>query len=95
VWIVAQNDKPPRTIGELIDRIERIREELMTIQRSMEKLKPVERGAPVRWPNKVGATACPFRHSLNASGRKLKDDGKMRPLGQSRGPQMPSVTLAQ
>jgi hypothetical protein len=30
----------PKNIGELIDQIDRIREELMTIQRALEKLEP-------------------------------------------------------
>jgi uncharacterized protein (UPF0335 family) len=33
---------PPEQIGELIDRIERIREELLTIQNSMEQMEPPE-----------------------------------------------------
>jgi uncharacterized protein (UPF0335 family) len=33
---------PPQQIGELIDRIERIREELLTIQNSMEHMEPPE-----------------------------------------------------
>jgi hypothetical protein len=37
--IMARND-PPQTIGELIDRIDLIREELLGIQRSMEKSSP-------------------------------------------------------
>jgi hypothetical protein len=36
-----QND-PPKNIGELIDHIERIREELLSIQRSMEKMEPAK-----------------------------------------------------
>jgi hypothetical protein len=33
---------PPKTIGELLDQIERIREELLAIQRSMEKMEYVK-----------------------------------------------------
>lgn len=33
---------PPNTISELADRVERIREELLSIQRSLEKMEPVE-----------------------------------------------------
>ena len=33
---------PPQNIAELIDRIELIREELLRIQRSMEKMSPRE-----------------------------------------------------
>jgi hypothetical protein len=32
-------DDPPDKIGKLIDHIERIREELLSIQRSMEKME--------------------------------------------------------
>jgi len=33
---------PPMTISELADRLERIREELFSIQRSLEKMEPVQ-----------------------------------------------------
>jgi hypothetical protein len=33
---------PPKSIGELIDEVERIREELFSIQRSLEKIEPIE-----------------------------------------------------
>jgi hypothetical protein len=33
---------PPEQIGDLIDRIERIREELFAIQHSMEQMEPPE-----------------------------------------------------
>jgi hypothetical protein len=36
--IMADKDKP-RNIGELIDHIERVREELLTIQHSLEKIE--------------------------------------------------------
>jgi hypothetical protein len=36
---MAPPSKPPKNIGELIDRIDQIREELLTIQQSMEKLE--------------------------------------------------------
>jgi hypothetical protein len=36
---VANAKREPKNIGELIDQIDRIREELMTIQRSLEKLE--------------------------------------------------------
>jgi hypothetical protein len=35
-------DHPPDKIGKLIDHIERIREELLAIQRSMEKMEPAK-----------------------------------------------------
>ena len=34
--------EPTKPIGELIDRIERIREELFTIQNAMEQMEPPE-----------------------------------------------------
>jgi hypothetical protein len=33
---------PPKTIGELIDEVERIREDLLRLQRLLEKLEIVE-----------------------------------------------------
>jgi hypothetical protein len=33
---------PPMAISELADRLERIREELFSVQRSLEKMEPVE-----------------------------------------------------
>jgi hypothetical protein len=35
-------ETPPKNIADLIDRIELIREELLRIQRSMEKMSPRE-----------------------------------------------------
>jgi hypothetical protein len=32
-------NNPPKTIGEIIDHIERIREELLVLQRCMEKME--------------------------------------------------------
>jgi len=45
---------PPKTISELADRLEWIREELFAIQRALEKMEPVEaavRSAEI--PNKA------------------------------------------
>ena len=39
---------PPKNIGELLDRIERIREELHTIQRTLEQMEPKKDGSDVR-----------------------------------------------
>jgi hypothetical protein len=39
---MGQADDTPKKIGELIDRIEQIREELLAIQRSMEKMETVK-----------------------------------------------------
>jgi len=33
---------PPKTISELADQLERIREELFSVQRSLEKMEPIE-----------------------------------------------------
>jgi len=50
LWIVAQSNDPPRNIGELIDQIEHIiehiREELFSIQRSMEKMETLKAAPP-------------------------------------------------
>jgi hypothetical protein len=34
--------QPPKTIGKLIDEVERIREDLLRLQRDLEKLEIVE-----------------------------------------------------
>jgi hypothetical protein len=39
---MARSDDVSRKIGDLIDRIEQIREELLAIQHSMEKMEPTE-----------------------------------------------------
>jgi hypothetical protein len=36
---------PPKNVGQLIDQIERIREELLTIQRAMEEMEPKKDGS--------------------------------------------------
>jgi hypothetical protein len=42
---VAKANDPPLTFGEIIDHIERMREELLTLQRSLEKIELVEPAA--------------------------------------------------
>jgi hypothetical protein len=42
------SEKPPKNIGELIDHIERIREELLEIQSSMEKMEPGKKDSRVK-----------------------------------------------
>jgi hypothetical protein len=39
---MAHGNEPPKTVAELIDHPDRLREELLTIQRSLEKMEPVE-----------------------------------------------------
>jgi hypothetical protein len=36
---MAQSNKPPKSIGELVDHLEQIREDLLSIQRTMEKME--------------------------------------------------------
>ena len=43
---MAQSNDPPRDIGELIDQIDHIREELFSIQRSMEKMETLKAAPP-------------------------------------------------
>ena len=38
---MASANEPPESIGKIIDDIERIREELLVLQRSMEKMESV------------------------------------------------------
>jgi hypothetical protein len=40
---MRQSCKSPKTISPLIDRLEAAREELLTIQRSLEELEPVSK----------------------------------------------------
>jgi dynactin complex subunit len=48
----------PKTISELADHLERIREELFSIQRSLEKMEPIEAAVEsAHTPNK-GAVGC-------------------------------------
>jgi hypothetical protein len=35
--------EPPKPIGEIIDHIERIREELLNLQKSLEKIESIDR----------------------------------------------------
>ena len=39
---MTRADKSPKTIGEAIDELERIQGELLSLQRALEKLEPVE-----------------------------------------------------
>jgi hypothetical protein len=43
---VPHDADTPKKIGELIDRIEQIREELLGIQHALEKMEPVETSVP-------------------------------------------------
>jgi hypothetical protein len=43
---MMKDNKPPTTIAELADRLETIREELLTIQRSMEKMERPKSSQP-------------------------------------------------
>jgi hypothetical protein len=38
-WIMAKTDAPPLAFGEIIDHIEQMREELLMLQRSPEKME--------------------------------------------------------
>lgn len=39
---MARSGQPPKTIGELIDEVERIREELLVLQQELEKREAIE-----------------------------------------------------
>jgi len=39
---MSRTSDPPKTIGEVIDELEQIQEELLSLQRSLEKMEPVE-----------------------------------------------------
>jgi len=39
---MASTNEPPKPIGEIIDQIERIREELFILQKSLEKTESIE-----------------------------------------------------
>ena len=40
---MANANEPPKPIGEIIDHIERIREELLNLQKSLEKIESIDR----------------------------------------------------
>jgi hypothetical protein len=42
---MARADSPSKMIGELIDEIERIREDLLRLQRELEKMEEFQNGA--------------------------------------------------
>jgi hypothetical protein len=39
---MAHSNNPPKTLSEVIDELERIQGELLSLQRSLEKMEPVE-----------------------------------------------------
>jgi hypothetical protein len=43
---MSKANDPPLALGEIIDRIEGMREELLILQRSLEKMELVEPAAP-------------------------------------------------
>jgi hypothetical protein len=43
---MARANDPPLKLGEIIDRIEEMREELLILQRSLEKMELAEPAAP-------------------------------------------------
>jgi hypothetical protein len=45
---MADSENPPAKLSDIIDYIEKVREELLTIQRSLEKLESAESTAPER-----------------------------------------------
>lgn len=55
VQIMGKAQKPQRNFSELIDDLERIREELLTIQRSMERLEPQPTAIPDEEPTRRGS----------------------------------------
>jgi predicted nucleic acid-binding Zn-ribbon protein len=45
---MARDNDPPKTLKEMIDELERIREELLALQRSMEKMESVNPDGTVK-----------------------------------------------
>lgn len=43
---MADSENPPEKLSDMIDYIEKVREELLTIQRPLEKLESAETDAP-------------------------------------------------
>jgi len=41
--VMTHANEPPKSIGEIIDHVERIREELFILQGSLEKIESIER----------------------------------------------------
>ena len=46
--VMAHSTEQPKNIGKLLDQIERIREELHTIQRTLEEMEPKKGGSDVQ-----------------------------------------------
>jgi hypothetical protein len=45
---MPHSEIPPAKLSDIIDYIEKVREELLSIQRSLEKLEPAKSAAPER-----------------------------------------------
>jgi hypothetical protein len=45
---MADSDTPPAKLSDIIDYIEKVREELLTVQRSLEKLESAQSAAPTQ-----------------------------------------------
>jgi hypothetical protein len=67
---MGQADDTPKKIGELVDRIEQIREELLAIQRSMEKIETVKTAMSDDGVKK-GKRCCEQLFSMTGSFRRL------------------------
>jgi hypothetical protein len=50
---MAKASDPPITLGQIIDHIERMREELLTLQRSLEKMESAEPASEDRPANGI------------------------------------------
>ena len=48
---MARAANPPKTLSGLIDQVEKIREELLVIQRNLEKMEPADRAKTDRDEN--------------------------------------------
>lgn len=43
ICVMTHVNEPPKSIGEIIDQVERIREDLFILQGSLEKIESIER----------------------------------------------------
>jgi hypothetical protein len=70
---VTQAQDPPKTIGELIDEVERIREDLLRLQRQLEKLEIVDNAVSGGGPSYQSSTS-----HVKASPRVLNAENSRR-----------------
>ena len=67
---MAKANDPPLALGEIIDRIEEMREELLILQRSLEKMEVAESAAPEDGAEK--GIKADGKHSFRDESKKIE-----------------------